>query len=59
LIVLITVAQTASFTAQAKAEGMTSAEVDHAIDLIAANPTGGESLGAGLYKGAGASRRIR
>lgn len=47
---LIAVAQTAAFIAQAKSEGMTEAEVTAAIDIIAANPTGGVSLGAGLYK---------
>jgi hypothetical protein len=47
---LITVAQTTAFTVQAKAVGMSQAEIDHAIDIVAANPTGGESLGAGLYK---------
>lgn len=45
---LIAVAQTAAFIAQAKSEGMTEAEVTAAIDIIAANPTGGVSLGAGL-----------
>jgi hypothetical protein len=47
---LIAVAQTAAFIAQAKNEGMTEAEVTAAINIIAANPTGGVSLGAGLYK---------
>lgn len=47
---LIAVAQTAAFTAQAKAEGMSETEIDNAINLIAANPAGGVSLGAGLYK---------
>ena len=47
---LIAVAQTAAFTAQAKAEGMSETEIENAITLIAANPTGGVSLGAGLYK---------
>ncbi|WP_271145486.1 type II toxin-antitoxin system RelE/ParE family toxin [Brevundimonas sp. NIBR10] len=48
--VLIVVAQTAAFTAQARAEGMTEAEITTAINIIAANPTGGVSLGGGLYK---------
>lgn len=47
---LIAVAQTAAFTAQAKAEGMTASEIETAINIIAANPTGGVSLGGGLYK---------
>lgn len=47
---LITVVETTEFTAQAKAEGMTRADIDAAILQVAANPTGGESLGAGLYK---------
>ena len=47
---LIAVAQTAAFIAQAKAEGMTEAEVTTAVNIIAANPTGGVSLGSGLYK---------
>ncbi|WP_298747503.1 type II toxin-antitoxin system RelE/ParE family toxin [uncultured Brevundimonas sp.] len=47
---LIAVAQTAAFTAQAKAEGMSDTEIENAITIIAANPTGGVSLGAGLYK---------
>lgn len=29
---------------------MTRAEIDHAVDMISANPTGGVSLGSGLYK---------
>ena len=47
---LIAVAQTAAFIAQAKAEGMTEVEVTAAVNIIATNPTGGVSLGAGLYK---------
>lgn len=47
---LIAVAQTAAFTAQAKAEGMSEAEIETAINIIAADPTGGVSLGGGLYK---------
>lgn len=47
---LIAVAQTAAFMSQAKAEGMTEADVTAAINIIAANPTGGVSLGSGLYK---------
>lgn len=44
------VAETAAFTAQARAEGMTALEIETAINIIAANPTGGVSLGGGLYK---------
>lgn len=47
---LIVVAQTAAFTAQAKAEGMTASELETAITIIAADPKGGVSLGGGLYK---------
>lgn len=47
---LMAVAQTAAFTAQAKTEGISEMEIENAITLIAANPTGGVSLGAGLYK---------
>lgn len=47
---LIAVAQTAAFTAQARSEGMSDAEIENAIAIVAANPTGGVSSGAGLYK---------
>jgi len=47
---LIAVSETHAFSAQAKAEGMTESEIATAIDIIAADPTGGVSLGAGLYK---------
>lgn len=46
----MTVALTTEFLTKAKAVGMTDAEIDVAVDIIAANPTGGVSLGAGLYK---------
>lgn len=47
---LIAVAQTAEFIARAKAEGMTASEIETAVNMVAANPTGGVSLGGGLYK---------
>lgn len=47
---LIAVAQTPEFIARAKAEGMTASEIETAVNIVAANPTGGVSLGGGLYK---------
>jgi len=47
---LHTVVETPEFIASAKAEGMTDAEVTEAINIIAADPLGGVSLGAGLHK---------
>ena len=45
---MIAVALSAEF--RARAVGMTEAEIDAAVNIVAANPTGGVSLGAGLYK---------
>ena len=47
---LITVVETPEFIASAKAAGMTESEVSVAIDIISKNPTGGVSLGGGIYK---------
>jgi len=49
-----TVAETAAYLAQAKAEGMTDAERTGVVDLLSANPTLGD-----LIRGSGGCRKVR
>lgn len=51
---LNTVALTAAFLAQAKAEGMTEAEIQALVDILAVNPMAGN-----LIQGSGGCRKVR
>lgn len=51
---LNTVAMTSSFLAQAKDEGMTEAEIQALVDILAVNPMAGN-----LIQGSGGCRKVR